>query len=810
MPEVTPRRPEYRQIRLSLRPIRVAVVMPDVDGWIPQARRVMENFSRTWGGSGDLLIACRSDGSLSEVSWRLLELFDPDRLAHYVPTFLGWKRAKPETFTDWVRREARRLARKSGGTAAEWRSRLDEPHFLSNPRSTWRPPDETGAEALERLSPLHFGDHVFQDAMVAEETPRYHSVDMALLESILPDSPITLPEVESLPDELALVFETRFGQVAPSYEEVLASHGVNIERTAPSETWLSMAVEQAWLGEPHRTSLAWIAEDEPEPGWMLAEEQANTPFGRTLVGCSVFRPWLSRWDERPFVFVLGNSLEDYSWALSLDRMTRAAAWVPERLLRPRNARLAKLLFKAMVGVANTVSGYGHDARRVLVTSASLSTTSLEKAIKAAAKASYSVDPPFALSTPSEVLASIAELRGVERILDVEHNEVIRYEPFVDGRQASALATPVPSAMPAPPTTKLTWFVDADVEGHRVPARSRLSGLVADPDQIDRDVRAARDGVSYFSQTGFIATGMSLDKTLARPRLRLPSALTVLRTLLPDGWALEPSQSGRFARAMLNLLGGTDQVNALLLNPSTFRLLSAFLARSPSGDSPGVFLSPVERRYLTFDDAATVCDMPALDVRTRLDELLLRRVIDRGLVLDCGTCSYDGWYSLEEVGTSFRCPRCRAETPLTQETWRLPETEPMWFYSLSEVVFQFLSNNGHAPLLALGKLRERTRAFMFEPEMLISDGTGWKCELDIWVIRDGRIAIGEAKTTAKLGNPSETDRFIENLRRAANAIRADEIVIATTRESWHSSVEPKLMQAFAGSRQELVVLSDLFA
>jgi len=808
--EATSRPPEYRQVRLSVRPIRVAVVMPDTEGWIPQARRVMENFSRTWGGSGDLLIACKPDGSVSEMSWRLLELFDPDRFAHYVPTYQGFKRANPEGFKEWVRREARRLARKSGGTAAEWRSRLDEPGFLSNPRSTWRPPDETSAEALERLSPLHFEEHVFQDASVADETPQYHFVDMALLEPVAPHSPIILPEVESIPDELALVFDTRYGQLAPSYEEVLATKGVETRRSPPSDTWLSLAVQQAWLGEPHRTSLAWLADDEPEPRWMLQEEQSNTPFGRTLVGCSVFRPWLSRWDDRPFVFVIGNSLEDYAWALSLDRLTGAAAWVPERLLRPRNARLANVLFRAMVGVANTVSGYGHDARKVLVISASISNVALEKALKAASRASYLVDSPFELSTPMEILASVDELRGVERILDVEHNEVIRYEPFVDGRQATALATPVPSAMPVPPTTKMTWFVDADVEGHRVPARSRLSGLVADPDFIDRDVRAGRDGVSYFSQTGFIATGMSLDKTLSRPRLRLPTALTVLRKLLPDGWAFDPSQSGRYARAMLNLLGGMDRVKALLLDPSTFRLLNAFLAKSRSGDDPGVFLDPVERRYLCFDDAATVSDLATSEVRTLLDDLLLKGVIDRGLVLDCGTCSYDGWYPIGEVGTSFRCPRCRDETPLTKETWRQPPTEPMWFYALSEVVYQFLANNGHAPLLALGKLKERTRAFMFEPEMHISDGAGWTCELDLWVIRDGRIAIGEAKTTAKLGTPAETERLIENLRRSAKAIRADEIVIATTKGSWHSSVEPKVRKAFANTHQRLIVMSDLLS
>jgi hypothetical protein len=93
-------------------------------------------------------------------------------------------------------------------------------------------------------------------------------------------------------------------------------------------------------------------------------------------------------------------------------------------------------------------------------------------------------------------------------------------------------------------------------------------------------------------------------------------------------------------------------------------------------------------------------------------------------------------------------------------------------------------------------------------MNISDGSGWSCELDLWVIRDGRIAIGEAKTTSKLGDSSDTARLIESLRRSAEAVGAAQVVLATTTAAWHPSVETTVRSAFANTHQEVVFLSGL--
>lgn len=811
--------PDYRQLRLSVRPTRSAIAIPDIEEWTDSARRVVEYFSQTWGGCGNLLFACREDGFVSETTWRLLQMFDPDRFGFYAATHQGRRRANPEAFEKWLVAQAKRLAKQSGGTPEEWQKRIRENHVLmTQPLSSWRPPDETEQAALARCSPLHWRRHVFQDVVTADATPTRQLVDMALLEPIKTESPVVLPDVDSLPPELALVFEARFGQIAPSYEAVLREMGIEVVRTGPWPAWLSTAIQHAWTGETHRMSFSWLEDDnETEPRWMLQQYADSTAFGRTLVGCNWFRPWLVEWDDRPFVFVVGNSAEDFSWALALDRLLGAGAWVPERLLRPRNANMAKTLFRAMVAVANSLSGYGRGERRIIVTSASMKRDALSKVIAAASKLSYN-SVAFDHASPEEMLADVSKLQAVQRILDADRNEDSQFEPFVAGRQASLVNTPLPSVLPsnqpgrlvAGPTSRMTWFVDVDVEGHRVPARSVLSDLVAEPHTTDRDIRAGRDGVSYFSESGFVAYGQPIEKTLARPRLLLPDALAIFRRLLPDGWTCNPSQAGRFSRATLEALGGVEGASATFLSPPKLALLRAFLATSRSGVDPGVFLDTVERRYLCFDDAATVTGLNATEVRALLDELLLAGVLERGLVLDCGTCSYDGWYPVAELGTDFRCPRCRSRTPITATGWKLPPTEPLWFYSLSEVLRQALELNAHAPLLALAKLKERASAFLFEPEMEIGDDSGWHCELDIWVVREGRIAIGEAKTTDRLGTPSETKRLVANLRKVADAIGAHDVIVATTSLSWRSTVESSVRAAFASSTAQPQFLTGLLS
>jgi hypothetical protein len=72
----------------------------------------------------------------------------------------------------------------------------------------------------------------------------------------------------------------------------------------------------------------------------------------------------------------------------------------------------------------------------------------------------------------------------------------------------------------------------------------------------------------------------------------------------------------------------------------------------------VHLCGVNRTFLTFGSMAAASALPEDELREVVDDWTVRGALRRGLVLKCGTCMYANWYSADEIGHSFRCPRCR--------------------------------------------------------------------------------------------------------------------------------------------------------
>ncbi len=140
---------------------------------------------------------------------------------------------------------------------------------------------------------------------------------------------------------------------------------------------------------------------------------------------------------------------------------------------------------------------------------------------------------------------------------------------------------------------------------------------------------------------------------------------------------------------------------------------------------GDYLQSLGRRFLSFGDAQAVTGLPAVELRSLIDVFLGRGILWRGLSLQCPECRYAGWYRLADLDQLFRCTRY-----------------------------------GDGQLVA---------------------------EVDVWAIVDGRLIVGEAKTTDRLasGNLGE-ERTTGRLVYVAEAITADELVLATTAPAWHPS------------------------
>jgi hypothetical protein len=197
----SPRPPIYHRVETSVRPARVASLIPDVDDWIPAAQRMIELFSRAWGGRGDILVPTSDDGTVSDDLWRLLERFDPDRLGYHLPTHRGWQMADPAGFERWLDQEAKRWTGMTDvASPEEARRRLLDPGVLRMPLTTWEPPPALEDRARQRLAPLDpSGDKVVLDYVTG--AVELWNGDEKAQPQRLQESGISVQEVIIAPDD---------------------------------------------------------------------------------------------------------------------------------------------------------------------------------------------------------------------------------------------------------------------------------------------------------------------------------------------------------------------------------------------------------------------------------------------------------------------------------------------------------------------------------------------------------------------------------------------------------------------------------
>jgi hypothetical protein len=313
--------------------------------------------------------------------------------------------------------------------------------------------------------------------------------------------------------------------------------------------------------------------------------------------------------------------------------------------------------------------------------------------------------------------------------------------------------------------------------------------------------------------GFVAAGSSLEQALARPRLRLPDARGVFDTLLVHaGLRSEDSSAGRYTQATLDLWGGLEPFAADLRRPQASKLLHAYLSQEPSDEHTGVFLGVPRRRFLSFEQAAHVSATSGQETRALLDALVSKRILRRGLILQCRRCSYAGWYRLEDLGQTFTCGRCQHASLILQQTWKQPAGgEPQWYYDLDEVVYQALKHDVRAPILAVSKLAEGARSVLTRPEADVYKGARHVAEIDLWAIVDGKILIGEAKTIDQLDPDRARERAAaRRLAEVAAAVTADEVIMATTAPDWNPTTVDTMNNALRHHGLLLRMLSALGA
>lgn len=796
---VTPIAPTYHRVADSVRPVRSAVFVPASGNWMSPAQHMMENFSRVWGGSGNIVIPLQESGSVSNVFWRVLEYFDPDRLGYYLPTYLGLKRSDPTKFESWLDQSARRWAEQSDVTSYEQaREELQRDGSLRQPITLWTPPDALVAEIQKRLAPLD-AENPFGHTWTADDEGQREYLDLGNIRD-LGSTPIYSLSAAGIDPRIHLMLVSRIGAISATYELILSAKGVSVARSEVAEDKISAALDVCFSTDIRNR----LAQDKAfsealgegdQPLW-LPEYLDRTPFALTEIGCGWYvigRPWRR---DRPIVLTVGNNADDYALALAMDRLYRRSFWVAGSFL-DEDTELSKQVRSRLAYNLDRETGYGmtpYEEEPILVTS-----TSMEKAdwIEQASRlwTEYGKDMSGRIKW---VLPQALPMPRPLRLYDSGRIMRDRYEAFVSDELAGVLDTAIPSGIEGLDQVAFTWHVDVLVDDIRLPPRSSLNELVAVTNETNkRNFRASTEGISYFSQDQFfIPAGASLDQMLLRPKVRLPDAIKLFQALLERaGLRGVTSQAGRYTQGALRLWGGLERLAADLRNEERNVFLQSYRKSTPSGVDPGVYLSGINRRFLAVGDVEQATSMDTEGAIGLLDEYVQRGILERGFCLKCETCNFASWYPLEDVGQSFRCVRCRSESWISQETWRLPPDQPNIYFQLNEVAYQAIANDVRAPVLALDKIRQESRGFLFAPEMDIYEGDQRVAEVDLWIVADAAIIIGEAKTVVRLGDDQAAQKKnASKLARIASAVSAHEVVLATTEPAWNEGSRLAITEA----------------
>lgn len=786
---------DFHQISVGVRPTRAAVRIGQYEGWEHSALRVLEVLSTTWGGAGDIIVACDSDGVTGDQLWSVVELFDPDIWASHTPTHRGWLLRDPAGYHKYLDAQTD-ASLPEDVDREEWRSQIHRMLMSEGSLTDWEPPEAFWDRARTRLAPSWDREYGHPELIRDDDAPTGPLVDVTKL-TPLPQR-VVVPNTDKLQASARVLIASKWGALSPSIRAALTERGVPVVDVHVVEADLPGILTACWGGSMWNTpALEAELASEISPA-IFSEAKGSTaywfdtygPFAMSMVGLSEFmRPTPMR-QEWPLVVVVGDSADDFTLATSLDRCMGAALWVPPAILGEETLKIAARALEMP-------RRRDDRARPVYVTSCSLDANAIQPIADELAEQMW--------KSASRVRAGIPEIPQVRpvSILDAQLGFTNEDELFAGNATGRGIRARLPSGVGADNPFELSWWNDVVRVDHQLPPRWPLNEhVVARSGSWKSRARVTREGLAFHSQPlGFMPAGVRLEQIVDNPRLRFLDAATVFKTIAAEAsLTLTESPAGRYTARATELWGGLAALTADLHRPLVRRVLAAYQSEAKSGVDPGNLIAG--RRFLSFEDLKTaVGDLDGLV--TFVDWSVRTGVLRRGLSLACSQCSHFGWYDAEDIGQEFQCWRCRIESTIDSHAMRGGGTEPRWYYSLAEVVYQASRASFNVPVLALHRFAGDARSVlgMTDHEIIFPDHE--KVEVDLWGIVDGRIVLGEAKTGKEL-EKSANARLVQarRLRRAADALTADVFVLATASNVWAPSSTEAVEEAFKGSRCEI--------
>jgi hypothetical protein len=763
----------HREIKKIARPGRAAVLLPNLgDAWPMVAKNALESLSLTWGGIGDILVPTDAEGMPLPVFQNILKAFDPDYVGGYLVD-----RNDPASPAE-------------AATAYQQSMNCLRRGIIK--ANSWCLPFQSKNGYFPKASSGQPLDTPFVSLVNFQELAETADIDLS-----------------SFDNYFELMVRMRSGGV-PSTSDPKSDFCV--ERVTPEPNGRPFLGDFAMASKTNRPGRA---------GGLGLFSGLSTvggagqipPLQRTTHGMA----WITYSQQDRWVIVTGNTCEDFCLALACDRLFTGATWLPERIASDDG------FHDSVNFLRDSRASLRGQLADTMFTSASLA----EADVEIFRTRYFTRDHDEAYTWSRVVVPDDLDFRQPKRIADVESFKYVESTTcYIDESGTltfgSALGSPIPAVARKADPARIAWEIEVYVEGSQAPPRSQLGQkdlLALGLNNIENAIaiRASSNGIVYHSHrvSGLTLSGWLLEQYLVRPRLRVPCATDVIRRLAESaGYEVRPSQTGRLNRLMLNLWGSLESTALDLIGP-TWNLLSEFVVN----DNPPITDGPKDnslliRRipYLTASNAMALLETDDHTIRGLLDRLIERNILRRGLLLRCSRCNWLDWYSADNFGQRFECKRCMHQNIIVVGRWHDPVLEPNWYYDLDHAVRESLSKNGRVPILALEQLRSQSKSsftFSTDFEMVKLGNSTAELEIDFAVLCDGRIIVGEAKTSDRIDENRRMEKQkITRLVGAASRLSADAIYFATLASEWNGVTRSTIREIAASNGLTSVFLEGL--
>lgn len=792
-------------IETRVRPGRVAVLVDINDSqWQNTCLRVIEYFTRLWGGCGNIIVP--TDGKvISPAFWRILERFDPDYLKAYARTGRDIEIEDAATFEQAYERN---IAAWEQGKTDQYAAKTIRENLRQSVLTTFGISAELQDELRDRLAPFYLQRSAVEaGSLGAGSVPHHPDTDIIDILPYAQHSSRALRVSNAAPFS-RLWWASAFGLVNPELQVQLAKSNVEVYEHGGSEDEVKLLINLAVKGSEEIESARFLTNTSVNT---IQEILRSAPMRLSMTGLGYYRSIRYQDTTELVIAVAGARIEDFALYYALSRMRNRAIWIPpsvlDQLLEPAPTSLRiDPAWHFANDLASLARGNNQRYAGLKMLSATLTPEQLDQVKARLSEIAGNGINQCQIVAPAQVIPE-------EPIRHYETNNVSILRSFAvpeDG-MIRLFETPLPQSFTEVNPSKHRWLTELNIRQYQAPRHYVLGErMMGSSSFTTKDVRISSNGPTYSCPSWFIFGGASAESSVPRPTIHIPEPLEIFRDVArPAGLSCAISDKGFYAENACQKFGGLDKLAAFLRSQSGQLFTSAFLDKTKPEEEDhlkGALLSD-RRRYFDLDSLAATIGS-ATEAAQVLDRLSSAAVLYRGFVLQCQYCRRADWFPLRELSDSFTCKRCHREQVFTQKHWRYPN-QPHLYYQLDELVYLGLEHNMQVPLLALDALRGSRDSFLFvhELEYREKDKGTPMLEVDINCIVDGVLTIGEAKKDDRLGkNDKEDAEAISKQLELARRLCAKQIVFATGSEEWHPSTRDRIFKAFGDQRFDLVMLT----